>query len=153
MTKKYQDWWSKAAISDLRTNVVLLQQSARHDLSKSKKNTRGNTSKDGSDFENQDYDIEHTGEYIDTPVASRAEGIIENDDSYCDLRANFKRRGRKKGKIFIANTSRVALRDIFFNDIQSCSEMPTDLENVTCFPFCFRILQDLSYKFLFLYFF
>ena len=51
MTKKYQDWWSKVTISDLRTNVALLQQSAGHDLSKFKKSTRGNVSKDRSDFE------------------------------------------------------------------------------------------------------
>ncbi|KAJ8440053.1 hypothetical protein Cgig2_025532 [Carnegiea gigantea] len=56
MTKKYQDWWSEVTISDLRANVGLLQQTAGHDPSKSKKNIRGNTSKDGSDFEDQDSD-------------------------------------------------------------------------------------------------
>jgi len=39
-------------------------------------------------------------------------------------------------KMFAVNTSRVALRDTFFNDIQSYSDMPTNLEDVTCFPFC-----------------
>ncbi|KAJ8434404.1 hypothetical protein Cgig2_002606 [Carnegiea gigantea] len=57
MTKKYQDWWFKVTISDLRANVGLFQQSARHDPSKSKKNRRGNTSKDGSDFEDRDSDF------------------------------------------------------------------------------------------------
>jgi len=60
MTKKYQDWWSKMTICDLRANVVLLQQGAGYDPSKSKKSTGGDTSKDGSDFEDQDYDAEHT---------------------------------------------------------------------------------------------
>ena len=47
-------------ICDLRANVVLLQQGAGYDPSKSKKSTGGDTSKDGSDFEDQDYDAEHT---------------------------------------------------------------------------------------------
>jgi len=106
-------------------------------LSKSKKSAWGNTSKDRSDFEDQDYDVEHTDELIDTPVASRGEGIIENDDSDQDSKANFKRRGLKKCKIVAANTSRVALGDSFFNDIQSCSNMLTNLEDVTYFPFLF----------------
>ncbi|KAJ8432421.1 hypothetical protein Cgig2_016051 [Carnegiea gigantea] len=50
MTKKDQDWWSKVTISDLKAN------SAGHDPSESKKNRRGNTSKDGFDFEDQDSD-------------------------------------------------------------------------------------------------
>ena len=96
ITKKYQDWWSKVTIRDLRANVVLLQQSAGHDLSKSKKSAGGDNSMDGSDFEDQDYDVEHIGEFIDTHVASRGEGIIKNDDSDQDSEANFKRRRRKK---------------------------------------------------------
>ena len=131
------------AISDLQTNVLLLQQSTGHDLSKSKKSARGNTSKDGSNFEDQDYDVERTSKYIDTPIASRGKGIVENDDSDQDSEANFKHRGCKKCKIFAANTYGVALGDSFFNDIQRCSDTPTDLENVTYFAFCFRILQDL----------
>ena len=137
MTKKYQDWWSKVTISDLRTNVVLLQQSVGYDLSKSKKSARGNTSKDRTDFEDQDDDIKHTDEFIDIPIASRGEGIVENDDTDQDSEANFKRRGRKKCKIIAANTSRVTLGDSFFNDIQICSDMPTNLEDTTDFPFLF----------------
>ena len=53
----------------------------RHDSSKSKKSARGNTSKDGSYFEDQDYDVEHIGKSIDSPIASRGEGTVENDDS------------------------------------------------------------------------
>ena len=123
-------------ISDLRTNFALLQQSAGHDLSKFKKSARDNISKDGSDFEDRDDDVEHTGEFIDTPIASRGEDIIENDDSDQDSEANLKRCGRKKCKIVAANTSRMAFEDSFFNDIQNCSDMPTNLEDVTCFPFC-----------------
>jgi len=40
---------------DLRVNVVLLQQSAGHDPSKSKKSVRGNTSKEDI-VENDDQD-------------------------------------------------------------------------------------------------
>ena len=68
-------------VCDLRANVVLLQQSAGHDLSTSQKSARGYTSKDGSDFKDQHYDVEHTGESIDIPIASRGEGIVEDDDS------------------------------------------------------------------------
>jgi len=71
MTKKYQDWWSKVTISDLMTNVALLRYSAGHDLSKFEKSARGNISKDGCDFEDRDDDVEHTGEFIDTPVVRR----------------------------------------------------------------------------------
>jgi len=124
-------------ICDLRADVVLLQQSAGHDLSKSKKSTGGNPLKVGSDFEDQDYDVEHIGEFIDTSVASRRDDIIENDDSDKDLEANFKHPRCKKRKIIVAYTSKVALGDIFFNNIQSCSDMPTNLEDVTFFPFLF----------------
>jgi len=148
MIKKYQDWWSKVTISDLRTNVALLQQSAGHDLSKFKKSARGNISKDGSDFKDRDDDVEHTGEFIDTPVASTGEGVIENDNSDQDSEANFKRYGRKKRKIVAANTSRMALGDSFFNDIQSCSDMPTNLEDVTCFPFCSESCKTYHVKFI-----
>jgi len=147
MTKKYQDWWSKVTISDLRTNVGLLQQSAGHDLSKFKKSARGNISKDGSDFEDRDDDVEHTGEFIDTFVTSRGEGVVENDDSDQDSKANFKRRGRKKRKIVAASTSRMALEDSFFNDIPSCSDMPTNLDDVTYFPFCFESGKTYHVKF------
>ena len=37
MTEKYQDWWCKVTISDLRANVGLLQKSAGYDPSKSKR--------------------------------------------------------------------------------------------------------------------
>jgi len=37
MTKKYQDWWSKVTIGDLRANIVLLQWSAGHDLSNTRR--------------------------------------------------------------------------------------------------------------------
>ena len=57
-------------ISDLRANVGLLQQGAGHDPSKFKKNTRGNTSKDGSNFENQDFEVEWTRESLDTPITN-----------------------------------------------------------------------------------
>jgi len=100
-TKKYQDWWSKVTISDLRTNVALLHQSARHNLSKFKKSTRGNILKDGSDFKEWDDDVEHTGEFIDTPVACRWEGIVENDDSHQDSEVNFKRRGAKNARLLL----------------------------------------------------
>ena len=83
-------------ISDLRANVDLLQLSEGHDPSKSKKNRRGNTSKDGSDFEDQDSDVERTGEYLDTPAADRGGDTIDNDDSDQDSEANFKRCGHKK---------------------------------------------------------
>jgi len=96
MTKKYQDWWSKVTISDLRANVGLLQQSAGHDHSKSKKKRRGNTSNDGSDFEDQDSDVERTGEPLDTPIGDRGGKTIDNDDSDQDSEANFKRCGHKK---------------------------------------------------------
>ena len=123
-------------ISDLRTNVALLQQSASHDLSKLKKNAKGNISKDGSDLEDRDDDVEHTGEFIDTPVASKGEGVVETDDSDQDSETNFKRRGRKKRKIVAASASRMTLGDSFFNDNHSCSDMPTNLEDVTYSPFC-----------------
>ena len=100
-------------ISDFRTNVALLQQSAGHDLYKFKKSARGNISKNGSDFQDRDDDVEHTGKFIDTPVASRGEGVVENDDGDQDSEANFKRRGHKKCKIVAANTSRMALGDNF----------------------------------------
>jgi len=82
-------------ISDLRANVGLLQQSAGHDPSKSKKNTRGHTSKEGSNFEDQDSDVERT-ESLDTPIADQGGDAIENDDSDQDSEAKFKRRGHKK---------------------------------------------------------
>jgi len=59
---------------------------------------RGNTSKDGSYLEDQDYVVKHTGESIDTLVASRGEDIVENDDSDQDSEANFKRHGRKNAR-------------------------------------------------------
>ena len=62
-------------ISDLRDNVGLFQQSVGHDPSKSKKNRRGNTLKDGSDFEDQDSEVEQTEESLDTPIAHRG-GIL-----------------------------------------------------------------------------
>jgi len=64
ITKKYQDLWSEVAISDLRANVCLLQHNAWHDASKSKKNTMGNTSKEGSNFEDQDSDVEQTNKSL-----------------------------------------------------------------------------------------
>ena len=122
-------------IRDLRANIVLLQQSAGYDPSKSNKCARGNTSKNGSNFADQDYDAEHTGEFIDTLITSREEGTVENYDNDQDSEANLKSRGSKKCKILTVNTLRVALGDSFFNNIQSCSDMPTNLEEVTCFPF------------------
>ena len=116
--------------------MLLFFSSAGHDPSKSKKSVRGNTSKDGSYFEDQDYDVEYTGKSIDTLVANRGDGIVENDDSDQDSEVNFKRHGRKKRKIVAASTSRMVLEDNFFNDIPSCSDMPTNLEDVTYFPFC-----------------
>ena len=68
-------------IIDVRANIGLLQQSAGHDPPKSKKNTRGNTSKEGSDFEDQDSDVERTDESLDTPIANRGGDIVENDNS------------------------------------------------------------------------
>jgi len=64
-------------ISDLRSNVGLLQQSARHDPSKSKKNTRGNTSKEGSNFEDQDSDAERIGESLDDLITNRGGDTVE----------------------------------------------------------------------------
>ena len=116
-------------------------------MSKFIKSARGNISKDGSDFEDRDDDVEHTGEFIDTPITSRGEDAVKNDDSDQDSEANFKRRGRKKRKIVAANTSRMALGDSFFNDIQSCSDMPTNLEDVTCFPFCYESRKTYHVKF------
>ncbi|KAJ8438229.1 hypothetical protein Cgig2_028132 [Carnegiea gigantea] len=124
MTKKYQDWWSKVTISDLRANVGLLQQSAGHDPSMSKKNRRGNASKDGSDFEDQDSDVEWTGKSLDTPVADRGRDTIDNDDSDQDSEGNFKRCGHKKRKTVAANTSSAPLSDSFFNGVTSYSDMP-----------------------------
>jgi len=41
----------------------------------------------------------------------------------------------------------MALGDSFFNDIQSCSDMPTNLEDVTCFPFCSESCKTYHIKF------
>ncbi|KAJ8443850.1 hypothetical protein Cgig2_010314 [Carnegiea gigantea] len=95
ITKKYQNWWSKVTISDLRANVALFQLTTGHDPSKSK-NTRANTSKEGSDFEDQDSDAKQIGESLDTRVANRQGDTIKNDDSDKDSEANFKHRGHKK---------------------------------------------------------
>jgi len=124
------------AVCDLRANIVLLQQSARHDPSKSKKSTRGNTSKDGSNFEDSDYDAEHAGESMILlfPVKERALLKMMTVTKIQKLTLNIV--GAKKCKIVATNTSKVALGDSFFNDIQSCSHIPLNLEDVTCFPFC-----------------
>ncbi|KAJ8430754.1 hypothetical protein Cgig2_009059 [Carnegiea gigantea] len=124
MTKKYQDWWSKMTISDLRANVSLLQQSAGHDPSKSKKNRRGNTSKDGSDFEDQDSKVERIGESLDTPITNRGGDTIDNDDSNQVQKLTLNVVGIKKCNTVAANTSSAALGDSFFNGITSCSDMP-----------------------------
>ena len=58
MAKKYQDWWTKVTISNLKSNVDLLQQNAGRDPSKSEENTRGNTLNEGSNFEDQDSNVE-----------------------------------------------------------------------------------------------
>lgn len=79
-------------ISDLRINVGLLQQSVGHDPSKSKKDTNGHTSKEGSDFEDQDSNVEQTDESLDTPIADRGGDTVENDDSDQDSETNFKRK-------------------------------------------------------------
>ncbi|KAJ8435025.1 hypothetical protein Cgig2_013675 [Carnegiea gigantea] len=134
ITKKYQDWWSKVTIDDLRANVDFLQQSAGHDPSKSKKSRRGNTSKDGSDFEDQDSDAERTGESLDTTVADRGGDIIDSDDSDQDSEANFKHHGHKKCNTATANTFSAPLGDSFFNGITSCSDM-SNLEDVIALLF------------------
>jgi len=41
----------------------------------------------------------------------------------------------------------MAFEDSFFNDIQNCSDMPTNLEDVTCFPFCSESLKTYHVKF------
>jgi len=92
-------------------------------LFKSKKSTRGNTSKDGSDFEDQDYDVEHTVESINTAVVSRGEGIVENDDNGKDSKANFKRRGRKNARSSLQIPPKWLLETVFsmtFKAIRTC---------------------------------
>ena len=84
LTKKYQGWWSKVTISDLRANVDFLKKSAGYDLSKSKKNTQGQVLEDGSDFEDQDSDAEQTGKSSDVYIANRGDDIVENDNSEWD---------------------------------------------------------------------
>ena len=117
-TTTYSDalyFWTSLLSKSTKSIVTL--PSVGHDLFKSKKSARGNTSKDGSDFKDQDHNVEHTEKSIDTPIANRGEGTVQNDDSNQDSEANFKCRGCKKRKTFVANTSRVALGDSFFNDI------------------------------------
>ena len=41
----------------------------------------------------------------------------------------------------------MALGDSFFNDIRSCSDMPANLEDVTCFPFCSESRKTYHVKF------
>ena len=122
-------------ISDLRGNVGLLQQSAGHDLSKSNKNTRGNSSKEGPDFEDQDYDAERTDKSLDTPIIDQGSNTAKNVDSDQASEANFEHHRHKKCKTVIADTSRAPLRDSFFNDITSYSDMP-NVEDVTCSSLC-----------------
>ncbi|KAJ8426680.1 hypothetical protein Cgig2_018771 [Carnegiea gigantea] len=122
MTKKYQDWWSNVTISDPRANVGLLQKSAGYDPSK------GHVLKDESDFDDQDSDADQTNESSDIQIANR--GFRGSDQ---DSKANFKHRGYKKRRTVAANTYGLLRGDSFFNNIQSCSEIQTNLENVPCF--------------------
>jgi len=87
-------------ISDLRANVGLLQQSTGYDPSKSKKNRRGNTSKDGSYFKDQDSDVERIEDLLILLLLIEGDNI-DNDDSDQDSEANFKRHGHKKCKIVL----------------------------------------------------
>ncbi|KAJ8437698.1 hypothetical protein Cgig2_030720 [Carnegiea gigantea] len=111
-------------ISDLRANVGLLQQSAGHDPSKSKKNRRGNTSKDRSDFEDQDSDVEQIGESLDTPIADRGGplSIMMIVTRIQKLTLNVM--GIKNARLSLPILPVRLLEIVFFNGITSCSDMP-----------------------------
>lgn len=66
-------------ISNLKTNVDLLQNSTKYDPHKSKKNTRASSSKDDLDLEDQDSNTKVTGESINTHVTIIEEGTLGND--------------------------------------------------------------------------
>ncbi|KAJ8433264.1 LOW QUALITY PROTEIN: hypothetical protein Cgig2_001662 [Carnegiea gigantea] len=117
----------------LSVNVGLLPKSVGYDPSKSKKNTRGHISNDESVSRAKILMLNRLS--TDVHLTNRGEDTVENNNSNQDLEVNFKHRARKKCNTVGANTSRLLLGDSFLNDIQSCSYMPTSLEDVPCLLF------------------
>ena len=71
MTKKYQDCWSKVTICDLRATVVLFNRVQDVTRLNPRRAQRAILQRMDLIFEDKVYDVEHSSESIDTPIARR----------------------------------------------------------------------------------
>ena len=73
-------------------------------------------------------------------LADRKQGLAPDNDSEPESEANFRHGGRKRLETVTPRDVRVNLRDDFFDDIQSCSGKPANLEDVCTIPLPFTLI-------------
>ena len=84
-------------------------------------------------------------------LAERKRGLAPDSESEPESDANFRHGGRKRRETTTPKAAIVNLGDCFFDDVQSCSGEPGDLEDVCTIPspftviyFCFAALVLIS---------
>jgi len=134
----YKDWWSKVTVNDLRTNVSFLE-----------KSTEANSSWQGkkgkAPMDDLDSKVPESGGIIrESPgihLIEKKRGLRDRSDSEYDFEANFRHGGHKRRETITPTTFGGSLGDDFFDDIESCSTEPINLDEVTPFdlhlPFFF----------------
>jgi len=133
----YKDWWSKVTINDLRTNVSFLEKSSEANSSRCEKEEEVGFSKKIQGKKGKtpmdDKVPETDGIIRESPDIHLIEKKRGRSDSEYDSEANFRHGGCKRCETMTPTAVGGSLGDDFFDDIESCSTEPTNLDEVTPF--------------------
>lgn len=149
ISSAYKIWWPKVTISDLRFGASVLQKSTEAGSSRQDKDAEVGWSKKvkGKKGKNPVTDLDVEGpesggdadESLRVHPAARKRGLALDSDSEPESEANFRHGGRKRRETASPKAVRVVLGDDFFDDVQSCSGEPGNLEDVCTIPSLFTI--------------
>ena len=148
-------------ISDLRSSASVLQKSTEASSSRQDKDAEVGSSKKVKGKKGKDpvTDLDAEGpesgdDAHGSPrvhLAERKRGLAPDSESEPESEANFRHGGRKRRETTTPKAAIVNLGDCFFDDVQSCSGEPGDLEDVCTIPspftviyFCFAALVLIS---------
>lgn len=146
----YRIWWSKVTINDIRSNASILQKSTKANSSKQDKDVEVGSSKKAKRKKGKDpmADLDTEGpessyDAYGSPrvhCADRKLDLALGSDSEPEFEANFRHGERKRLKTVTPKYARVNLGDDFFDDVQSYSGRPTNLEDICSLPLPFTVI-------------
>ena len=73
-------------------------------------------------------------------LIDRKRGLAKDSDSEPKSEANFRHRGCKRRETMTPRDARVDLGDDFFDDVQSCSGKPANLDDICAIPSPFTVI-------------